>query len=159
MLNRQRIVLALLDQAGEPIQNTTLVKLAFLLREETAIGRDRTFYDFVPYKQGPFSFGLYRELDALERDSYVERGERSIGLGSRARKLARDQIERLTPTHTEAVAAVVKEYGKSKRLANRVFRWALGWSSLWPPGGDPRWLPVDAVPRGRPSSVRASATG
>lgn len=115
MLNRQRIVLALLDHAGEPIQNTILVKLAFLLREETAIGRDRTFYDFVPYMQGPFSFGLYRELEALERDGYVERGEQSIGVGSRACKLARDQIERLTPAQSDAVAAVMREYGKKRR--------------------------------------------
>jgi uncharacterized protein (DUF488 family) len=115
MLNRQRIVLALLDHAGKPIQNTILVKLAFLLRQETAVGRDPTFYDFVPYKQGPFSFGLYRELEALERDGYVERGEQSIALGFRARKLARDQIERLTSAHSAAVVAVVKEYGKKQR--------------------------------------------
>ena len=83
MLNRQRMILALLDHAGAPIQHTMLVKLAFLLREETAVGRDRTFYGFLPYKQGPFSFGLYRELETLERDGYVERGKQSIGLASR----------------------------------------------------------------------------
>jgi uncharacterized protein (DUF488 family) len=115
MLNRQRMILALLDRAGAPIQNTTLVKLAFLLRVETAVGRDRTFYDFVPYKQGPFSFGLYRELEALERDGYVERGEQSIGLGSRTRKLAQDQIERLASAQADAVAGIVKEYGKKRR--------------------------------------------
>ncbi len=92
MLNRQRMILALLDHAGVPIQNTMLVKLAFLLREETAVGKDHTFYGFLPYKQGPFSFGLYRELEALERDGYVERREQSIGLRSRVRQLARDQI-------------------------------------------------------------------
>jgi len=124
MLNRQRILLALLEHSGSaPIQNTILVKLAFLLRQETAIGMDHTFYDFVPYKHGPFSFGLYRELEALERDGYVEREDQSIGLGSRASKLAREQIERLTSAQREAVAAVLEEYGKKQRpaLLRRVY--------------------------------------
>jgi uncharacterized protein (DUF488 family) len=115
MLNRQRMILALLHHARAPIQNTVLVKLAFLLREETAIARDRTFYGFVPYKQGPFSFGLYRELETLERDGYVERGNRSISLASRTRKLSRDQIDRLNPAQSDAVASVVAEYGSRPR--------------------------------------------
>ncbi len=117
VLNRQRMILALLDHAGGPIQNTMLVKLAFLLREETAIGRDRTFYGFVPYKQGPFSFGLYRELEILERDGYVDRGKQSIGLAARTRKLSLDQIERLSPAQSDAVATVVKEYGSKQRTS------------------------------------------
>ncbi len=117
MLNRQRMILALLEHAGAPIQHTILVKLAFLLREETAVGRDRTFYGFVPYKQGPFSFGLYRELEILERDGYVERGKQSIGLASRTRKLTHDQIERLPPAQSDAVSTVVKKYGKKQRTS------------------------------------------
>lgn len=117
MLNRQRMILALLDHAGAPVQKTMLVKLAFLLREETEVGRDRTFYGFVPYKHGPFSFGMYRELETLERDGYVERGEKSIGLASRTKDLSREQIERLSPVQAEAVASVVREYGKRKRPA------------------------------------------
>lgn len=115
MLNRQRMILALLDHAGAPIQNTMLVKLAFLLREETAVGQDHTFYGFVPYKQGPFSFGMYRELETLERDGYVERGTQSIGLAAHTKKLSREQIERLSPAQSDAVASVVREYGSRKR--------------------------------------------
>lgn len=117
MLTRQRVILALLDRAGVPIQNTTFVKLAFLLREETAVGRDRSFYGFVPYQQGLFSFGMYRELETLERDGYLERGKQSIGLASRTKKLSRQQIERLTRTQTDAVASVVREYGGMKRTS------------------------------------------
>lgn len=105
------MILALLDHAGTPIQNTTLVKLAFLLREETAVRRDRTFYGFVPYKWGPFSFALYRELEALERDGYLERGTQRVGLASRTKKLSGEQIKRLTPVQINAVASVTREYG------------------------------------------------
>lgn len=117
MLNRQRLILALLDRAGGPIQHTLLVKLAFLLREETPVGQDRTFYGFVPYRHGPFSFALYRELESLKCNGYVEWGEKSVSLNTRAGKLTQEQIERLNPTQVDAVESVVGEYGRRRRPA------------------------------------------
>lgn len=117
MLNRQRLILALLDRTGGAIPHTMLVKLAFLLRQETPVGQDRTFYHFLPYRQGPFSFALYREMESLRRDGYVERGEKSFALVPRTEHLSREQIERLSPTQAEAVKAVVREYGGRTRSA------------------------------------------
>jgi uncharacterized protein (DUF488 family) len=115
MLNRQRLILALLDCAGGPIQHTMLVKLVFLLRHETEVGQDRTFYEFVPYRHGPFSFGMYRELESLRRDGYVEQGERSFSLTPQTRRLSQEQIERLNSTQTDAVASVVSRYARRTR--------------------------------------------
>ena len=71
MLTRQKVLLALLEEAGHPLTRTMLVKLAFLMRRETSLAADRTFYDFVPYRFGPFSFALYREMTALEAQGYI----------------------------------------------------------------------------------------
>ena len=59
MLTRQKTVLSLLTQVGRPLSPTVFVKLVFLLRQETDLERDRSFYSFVPYNFGPFSFTLY----------------------------------------------------------------------------------------------------
>lgn len=115
MLNRQRLVLALLDRVGGPMQHTMLVKLAFLLREETAVGEDRTFYHFVPYRHGPFSFGLYRELEALRHDGYVEWCEKSFALREATRKQAQEQIAQLSVAQTKAADSVAREYGRRSR--------------------------------------------
>lgn len=115
MLNRQRLILALLDRAGRPVQHTMLVKLAFLLREETSVGKDRTFYHFVPYRQGPFSFALYRELEALRRDGYVEWRERWFALREQTREQSHEQIERLSRAQLEATDSVVREYRPRSR--------------------------------------------
>ncbi len=80
MLRRQKIILALLDSAGKPLSRTVFVKLSFLLRQETAIRDDTTFYQFVPYQYGPFSFTLYRELDALTQQSYVVQDDGGVRL-------------------------------------------------------------------------------
>ena len=47
------------------------MKLVFLLRHETCLKDVPSFYDFVPYKFGPFSFTLYRELERLQQNGYV----------------------------------------------------------------------------------------
>lgn len=124
MLNRQRLILALIRELGADAQNIVLVKLAFLLREETAVGRDRSFYGFVPYKHGPFSFGMYRELEALERDGYLQRGNRSTRLTHRTKKLTREQIERLPPKQLEAAISVVQKYGRQRtpELLRSIYR-------------------------------------
>lgn len=123
MLNRQRLILALLARAGGSASATQLVKLAFLLREETEVGRDRTFYGFVPYRYGPFSFALYRELAGLERDGYVEKTERRISLTPGGADLWQPQIDRLGAWQLEAAAAVARRYGRLARaqLVRRVY--------------------------------------
>jgi uncharacterized protein (DUF488 family) len=75
MLNRQKTLLLLLESARRPVSKLELTKWAFILREEMPSQGGSAFYDFLPYKHGPFSFCLYREMDALIRDGYVEDGD------------------------------------------------------------------------------------
>jgi len=75
MLNRQKTLLLLLESARRPVSKMELTKWAFILREEMPSQGGSAFYDFLPYKYGPFSFCLYREMDALIRDGYVEDGK------------------------------------------------------------------------------------
>ncbi len=94
--------------------STALVKLAFLLRKETPVGSDHTFYSFVRYRYGPFSFALSRELVSLERDGYVQGCEKSLSLNPDTSHLSRDEIARLTKPQAEAVGEVVTNYGRMK---------------------------------------------
>ncbi|MBN2377604.1 MAG: DUF488 domain-containing protein [Sedimentisphaerales bacterium] len=71
MYVRQKILLSLLQNANKPVDRIVLVKWAFLLSREPDLTGFCAFYDFVPYKYGPFSFGLYHEMLSLEKDGYV----------------------------------------------------------------------------------------
>ena len=53
MLNRQKALLAMIQQAGRPVQRMELTQWAFLLRNETESHGGPAFYDFVPYHCGP----------------------------------------------------------------------------------------------------------
>jgi len=72
MLVRQKLILAILQQAGRPVSKLELVKWAFVLSRETPTRGGSSFYEFLPYHFGPYSFSLQRELDSLVEAKLVE---------------------------------------------------------------------------------------
>lgn len=117
MLIRQKTVLSLLTQAGKPLSPTVFVKLMFLLRQETGLERDPSFYDFVPYKFGPYSFTLYWELGSLRQNGYVTPEEERIALCGRTLDLAEKKAEELPASIQAAVADVLGRYGRMNQGA------------------------------------------
>ena len=81
MLSRQRILIAMLREAERPVSKLELTKWAFVARMETSIGEIPSFYDFVPYHYGPYSFGLAREVGALVDQGYFSETNTTWGLG------------------------------------------------------------------------------
>lgn len=71
MLNRQKCLLFMVERAGRPVTHLELTKWAFLLAHEMPSHGGTTFYDFLPYKYGPFSFALFHEADDLVRNGYL----------------------------------------------------------------------------------------
>ena len=72
MLNRQKTIIEILTRAGRPVTHLQLTKLCFLLRHEFESGGGNAFYEFVPYKFGPFSFALFQEVGKLVDRGYIE---------------------------------------------------------------------------------------
>ncbi len=117
MLKRQKILLALLSQVRRPMSPITFVKLVFLLRHETNVSRELPFYDFVPYKYGPFSFTLYRELTSLRRDRYVTPDEECVALCENTATLSKQRAAELPTTIHQAIDRVLCRYGRQKQSA------------------------------------------
>lgn len=113
MLNRQKTLLLLLASARRPVSKMELTKWAFILREEMPSQGGSAFYDFLPYKYGPFSFCLYREMDALIRDGYVEDGDSWA-----ATALADKPVQTLSKTVKRDGQRVVERF--VKKPVNRV---------------------------------------
>lgn len=117
MLRRQRTLLALLDGVRRPLSLTSFVKLTFLLREETEVREDSTFYAFVPYRFGPFSFALYRELEGLSSQSYVIKDEKHVRLGQSSVDGRKCIVDELPAPVRSAVQFVVARYGTVSQKA------------------------------------------
>ena len=111
VLNRQKVVLAVLEIAGRSLSSIELVKLMFLLRQETVVGREAAFYDFVPYRYGPFSFAFYQELAALRRDGYVSDEHPQISLCNATRRDWQTKIADLPKEWVRAIREGVVRRG------------------------------------------------
>lgn len=72
MFNRQKILLHLLAAAERPVTHMELTKWCFLLKHESDSRGGPSFYQFLPYHFGPFSFVLYREIQELIDQGLVE---------------------------------------------------------------------------------------
>lgn len=81
MFNRQKALIHLIRKSGGEITRLVLTKLAFLLRHETESCGGDSFYDFVPYHYGPFSFGLYQEAEKLVSQGYLHECDGSWRVG------------------------------------------------------------------------------
>ena len=66
MLRRQALLLATLHASRRRLSRLELMKFLFLTRQEGLVG-STGMYDFVPYKFGPFSFSVTRDLDDMEQ--------------------------------------------------------------------------------------------
>lgn len=123
MLTRQKVVLGLLSQTEGPLNPTVLVKLIFLLRHETVLQEEPSFYDFVPYRFGPFSFQLYRDLTHLRNNGYLLRNDGTVAVSYELQhEIETKQAELPERTH-QALGSVLERYGgmKHRNLLRHVY--------------------------------------
>jgi uncharacterized protein YwgA len=109
MLRRQRTTLNLIANAGS-ISATQLQKYLFLMKEETFLGRDPAFYEFLPYKFGPYSFAATREMESLTNYGYVSDDTSATTLTVSA--LGKKEARLVDSDTSRAVLAIVSKYGK-----------------------------------------------
>jgi uncharacterized protein (DUF488 family) len=64
----------MLQQVGGTASSLQMMKWAFLLSSETSSHGGKTFYQFIPYRYGPYSFTLNQETDSLIRHGFLETG-------------------------------------------------------------------------------------
>lgn len=118
MLKRQRAILALIDEAGGEATHLKVTKWAFLLRKESESCGGSAFYQFLPYKYGPFSFCLFQEAAALTRDGFIKESGRSIWIltnsgvvaASQADKLVRADIKQIVKAHLKKTKNALIDY-------------------------------------------------
>ena len=107
---RQKILLTVLKKArGRKVSKLHLVKWLFLLKEEGDLDPQGSFYDFLPYKYGPFSFLLYKEMVDLEKQSLIRVQNHDVVYT----ELADQYLKPSLPSATmRSIDRVLEEYGE-----------------------------------------------
>lgn len=107
---RQKVLLALLKNAPEKkASKIQLVKWLFLLKEEEHLNNHGSFYDFLPYKFGPFSFLVYRDINKLEQFGLVNSDDVSFQSTSFDKQ---DIGNALPPKIVNSISKILYNYGR-----------------------------------------------
>jgi uncharacterized protein (DUF488 family) len=154
LLNRHRLLLDLLLEVPRVPTKTELMKWLFLIREETCLKSDPSFYSFVPHRYGPFSFTVYRDIEDLTRHGYLAGDGRTLRPRLRSEAVAAAQT--LSNDSQCAVRDVLARYGNlpSRQLVDSVYEnypWFASRSAL----------PADrgAVPEAKPAAYTSGYEG
>ena len=105
---RKKILLAILEAFGRPIEGVKFQKYLFLISQK----RNRKYYRFIPYKYGCFSFESYNDKRSLIKAKYLAEGTEKWVLTKNDNFLSA-----IDPKDKEAIWAVKKECGKLSRNA------------------------------------------
>lgn len=108
MLHRQKALLEILQQVGGQATTLQLMKWAFLLGQETQSHGGKTFYQFIPYRYGPYSFTLNRETDTLVRNGFMEKTADKVW---QLTTVGKEQEVKLPKTIAQDITAVTQQYG------------------------------------------------
>ncbi len=110
----------MLAEAGGTATHLELTKWAFLLRREAPSGGGSSFYGFVPYKFGPFSFCLFQEMEAMIEKGLVESADERTWRLSSSGEVAGRAVEQ--DVRSDVVTIVREHRGvSSKELVARVY--------------------------------------
>lgn len=89
MLTRTLSTLKMLQLRGGEASKLELMKLMFLAKQGLDDNDTRSFYGFVPYHYGPYSFDLQRDTVKLTDQGYLlASGDKRLGLTDRGREKA-----------------------------------------------------------------------
>jgi len=88
----QRFLLYFIHEIGIEKSKTKFMKLLFLLKQEYGADNYLSFYNFFPYKYGPFSNAVYRDLKKLEFLGYINTAPIGIVKNTRPARFGKGSI-------------------------------------------------------------------
>jgi len=104
-------LLAILQQVGGKASNIQMMKWAFLLGKETPSYGGKTFYHFIPYHFGPYSFTLSQEVDKLVHSDLISKTESIDKKIWELTPAGREHLVNLPKQIFQDIATIVQQYG------------------------------------------------
>jgi uncharacterized protein (DUF488 family) len=120
LTHKQRVLLNVVERLADKENSSRfmLVKTLFLLAIEENVGRLIKFYNFFPYKFGPFSNVCYTDLSILEREGYLLENEKHLALTVKGK----DAIKRTNLPVSLKIKRVINKFNSDHEIREYVYR-------------------------------------
>ncbi|MFH0860009.1 MAG: DUF488 family protein [Candidatus Altiarchaeota archaeon] len=116
---KQRALLAVIDELSVRGKSSRLMieKNLFLLKKEEALDEDMKFYNFFPYRYGPFSNMSYFDLNGLRLKGYLSEDEKNPEITENARGV----IVSLNPNVRQKIAKTAERFNSDNEIKSYVY--------------------------------------
>lgn len=120
LTNKQKVLLYLVDELGRlgRFSRFMVEKNLFLLKKEENIEKSIKFYNFFPYRFGPFSNMSYMDLNNLRSKGYLEGDERHPKLSGKAK----ETIKRLELGIKNKVKHTIERFDSDNDIKRHVYK-------------------------------------
>ncbi|MCZ7381380.1 MAG: DUF488 family protein [Candidatus Methanoperedens sp.] len=120
LTHKQRVLLNVVERLAEKGSSSKfmLVKTLFLLAIEENMGRLIKFYNFFPYRFGPFSNVCYTDLSILEREGYLLENEKHLALTAKGE----EAIKRTNLPISLKIKRVTSKFNSDRDIREYVYK-------------------------------------
>lgn len=120
LTHKQRALLNVVKSLAEKGNSSRfmLVKTLFLLAIEENMGRLIKFYNFFPYKFGPFSNVCYTDISILEREGFLLENEKHLSLTAKGE----EAIKRTNLPVSLKIKRVVTKFNSDGEIREYVYK-------------------------------------
>lgn len=120
LTHKQRVLLNVVERLAEKGNSSRfmLVKTLFLLAIEENMGRLIKFYNFFPYKFGPFSNVCYTDLSILEKEGYLLENETHLALTAKGK----DAIKGTNSPVSLKIKRVITKFNSDREIREYVYK-------------------------------------
>jgi len=120
LTHKQRALLKAIEKLAQKGTSSKfmLVKTLFLLANEENMGRLIKFYNFFPFKYGPFSNVCYIDLAILEREGYLLENEKHLALTMKGK----EAIKGMNSPISLKIKRVINKFNSDREIKEYVYK-------------------------------------
>jgi uncharacterized protein (DUF488 family) len=119
-----KVLIGVLLAEDRPVFRTRLMKLLFMLRQQTMLDSKWAFYDFLPYRFGPYSFSVDRDILRLKKEGFLSGGDDGpLNVNDEFAKRARETFKELPGNVQQTIEGMVTAYSSlsDKQVVETVY--------------------------------------
>lgn len=120
LTHKQRILMKVVERLSVEGKSSKfmLVKILFLLNHEENINKYLKFYNFFPYKYGPFSNMIYSDINMLEKEDFISKNGNGLRLTDKGKQAAKTANSR----GSIKVSRTVKRFKSNRQIREYVYQ-------------------------------------
>ena len=120
LTNKQKVLLFLINELSIKRKSSRfmIVKSLFLLKKEEFVDNIIKFYNFYPYKYGPFSRMIFRDIIFLRSRGFLDQDEKKPSITQKGIEVIRN----VSPKVKQKTRRIIERFNTEKEIEKHIYK-------------------------------------